>query len=470
MSGQDDQNGQDGTLRLPWGDANMQALNDMQTEFETGRVKARKAVSFFISLVDPSTRYTFSEFQKHWHTMDKYDFTPEELTLIFTRTAAALNDLKDPQLKKDCLSEVMFRFELWEQQAVTKIQDFTQHDLAMCMWSYRMLNLNPSDEFLNKWYQYAAPGDILRSPEEEHKFVRSIVSLAVAGLKPSKSFSDAWLPKAIMHMRQFSPTQIAYSLWAYARLAAEPEEAFMKAWLQQYNDLMVQNPTQFRQRDIANILGSCGALSAITGKKIYEEIAQKAYTLHFCDACTIAEKRQVGYASLWFGWPMPQEIPDQNERPSKLEEKLTAAFNQAGFAAGPDIMIQSMAHKPDMNFVQGDRTVFIEVDGPSHFLYEINELDGTKQPAGFTGRTLFMSALIHKLAANAVLLRLPHPLVSTILERNAETQKQLLQDLLHTAAQTAPGAYHARARAPNAANSNDLQEHIIEFGHLKIAL
>jgi hypothetical protein len=434
---------QDGKLRLPWGNIE-DAIRQQKEAARKGRV-----VEFFESLVLPETSFDFVKFQSNWHRLDQYDFSGHDLTIIFSSTAAALAEMKNTQLKKDCLSEVMFRFSIWEKQAVEKIYDFGQQDLAQCMWSYRMLGLNPSDEFLNQWYQYADYTKVLLDEQQDHKFVRSIVSIAVANMKPTKSFMDAWLPRAIKALPEFTPAQLTFSLWAYARLAIEPETEFMMPWLARYDELLAQKPLPFKQRDLANILGSCDALHAITGKEQFRSIASRANNLINLSECTKPELRQIGYARLWFDWPHDEEIPFGDDNPSFEEKKLLRAFNDAGFSpATKKVRIEDLNTSPDMVFEHKDRTILLEVDGKPHFLFEINEFNGRKQPAGFTGRTLFMSALLHKFVANATILRMPYPLINQIMGQHQQLRNLILGSILDQAAEVPPGAYHARLNHP----------------------
>lgn len=445
-------------LRLPW---DLNAGEKMQHDMDRLNI-----VQFFDNLDNGDKPLNFPIFQKNWNAIEDYEFTAGELTTILTRTVAVLDKLDDQELKKNCHSEMYFRFNLWEEQAAKKIPEFAQHDLALCLWGYRSLSLNPSDEFLDQWYQYANPMDILRAPKDEHKFVRSIVSSAVAGLKPSASFMAAWQPKAIKHMPGFTPTQLAFSLWAYARLNIKPEPEFMEAWKNRFNTLIDQQPSAFRQREIANIMGACGTLNVTKGDDQFKTIAAKASTFVDYKKCTNPEIRQILLARLWFDWPNDRPLIPTTERSSFLERDIQNAFNRAGLQSHKSY-IEELRHKPDIAFNIDGQEILVEVDGDHHFLYEINEITGTKQAAGFTGRTLFMSSLIKKYAENAVLLRLPHPLIRQILGQNRENEKTILTDLLNTASKTDPGAYHTRMRR-STGDAGKLSETPIILRPLKI--
>ena len=228
------------------------------------------------------------------------------------------------------------------------------------------------------------------------------------------------------------------------------------------NIWLIKNLSISNNVDVANIIGGCGVLHAITGNPRYQKIAEATKPLIDFDECELPSKRQLWLAHLWFDWEFTQKAPESDEDTSPTENNLKAIFAQNGYVTfDPDHRVPSLNHRPDENLMYEDKPVYVEIDGKSHFLYEINEHDGSVQQAGFTGRTLFMSALIRKFAAQAVLLRMPAKLCFDIISADPLTQEHMVDALFKEAEITQPGAYHVRYRRAEIGNDNTDEKPLI---------
>ena len=422
--------------------------------------RKKACISFFENL--PDADFNFADFQKNWNLIEKLDdghiqLTPAELTTILTNSIIMLDRLEDQhdeqarELRKNCLSEMMFRFRCWEKPAEKKMSGFSQHQLAITLRNFRALSLNPSDKILGTWYSKANPRKIMRGGDHETRVVRSLVSLAVAQVKPSEGFKEEWYPKATRGMPYFRPSQLGYCFWAFARFAEEPPQEFLDEWQERFNYLSSKYASHFHQRDIANIIGGAGVMHAVTGKTIYKEIAEAAKPLISLEDCDLPQQRQLWLAHLWFDWDYDGKPPEMDDRPSNYENTIKDIFRKHGYETAQEgRKIRVLNHKPDDNFDINGRTIFCEIDGnKTHFLYEIAEFDGQMRPAGFTGRTLFMAALAKKFEPDAITIRLPFQ-TCTIFENAEDDQQQagILSALMNDASKMRAGAYHARARRP----------------------
>lgn len=445
-------------LRLPWGnlDGNNPA-HSMQNDMEAFNLTA-----FFESIEHQETQFTFPLFQKHWNALADIQCTPEQLSIIISKATAAIKRLQetDPELAKNYLSEIMFRLELWEDQATAAIPKMDPFDIAQCLWAYKELDVNPRDDFIDKWYEYGNVEKILQGGPEEHRIVRALISSAHIRWKPSDSLWSKWNPKALAHADNFSHIQTSFFLWPYARFGSEPIAELKEKWMNRLDHLLATEPETFRPTDLANILGAAAALHAITGKENYKEVAQKVNPLIDGSKCNIPQLRQIGLARLWFDWENDAPMPDSDQRSSKREIRLRGIFTASGFnPKQDDATLDDLHHKPDIHLEHQGQDIILEVDGPTHFLEVMNEITGQRDPAGFTGRTLFMSALINKLAANAILIRLPYPAVDRILQEDPLQQKQILTSLLDQAANAEQGrGYHMRLSAPSTNDNKKIPE------------
>lgn len=433
-----------------------------------------ECLAFFNSL--PEAKFDFATFQKHWNAIDRINLLPPDLTMILTNAINALDHLekstndkeKKRELRKNCLSEMMFRFSCWEKPAAKQVDSFRPHDLAICLRNHRILAINPHDKFLRGWYKKANPSSVLKGSDYETRIIRSLTSFAVANLKPTEEYKKEWTPKAIRSAPYFRPGQLAFALWAHAKLAEEPDAEFFKEWKKRYDYLITEYPDHFRQRDLANIIGSSATLHAITGKTIYKEIAEAAKNEVKFDDCDLPQMRQLWFSHLWFDWDYPASPPTLDDRESPTEIQVKNIFAEHAYPTAEDgKTVRKLGHRPDNNHMINGQEVFLEFDGNTHFLFKIGETDGRRRHAGYTGRTLFMSALIKKFEKDAVILRMPAPVGRSLIEMPEDRQGPIITDLMNDAVQMQPGAYHIRKATK--AEKEKTDGHHLTIRPLKIA-
>jgi hypothetical protein len=100
--------------------------------------------------------------------------------------------------------------------------------------------------------------------------------------------------------------------------------------------------------------------------------------------------------------------------------------------------------KADMAFAVEGKTIFVEVDGPGHFLRQCNAQNKQTKNAGFDGRTLYKTAQTQREYPDANILRLPFHFVAKILRENNPSDNILLNEFISNAAALPTGSYYSK--------------------------
>ncbi len=434
-------------LLIPWLNAGLKKGEP------TAQEKRNALLSYYTSLVTRLEKQNqsslehmteFIQFQKHWYELPQHALDPAALTLILQSCSAAL-ELMPAQLKKDCLSTIMFTWEHFENHLNSQLNQFSEDQLLMCLWYFRDLGINPQDQTLNRFYKLINPGKFLDAPKNEHKIVRSMVAYAKLNMIPDQEFQSKWLAKATTNMGEFTPAQHAYALWCLARLKIEPPQEFMTAWEDRLHELLGSKKHKYSDRYLANALGACAAINAIHGLPETAEAAQIISDVINFQQCTSAEQRQVHSARQFFGIIHYDPTKPARERPSKQEDALRNAFRAAGHVDISDHLPMPVeGDRADMAFKIDGKIIFVEVDGPQHFLKQCNKQSKQTKNAGFDGRTLYKTAQTQREYPEANILRLPFHLVARILRENNPSDNVLLYEFISSAAALPTGSYYSK--------------------------
>lgn len=444
------------------------SAEEMQAEQDRAAEKAA-FLNFFMTL--PKKEYIdFDELKSHWQALPDYELGTQELTIILGRLAAAIDNITNPSFKTACLVYIRENFALWENLATTQMDQFRHKDLALCMFSYRTLGIELSNEIIREWYLGAEPeqamyGKNREQDNEVHKIARYPVSCAMAGFDPGNSAFNAWEKEALDHIPYFNAAQMAYTLWTYGRLAREPSPQLLEIWLEQFKAHLNKDPTFYQNRHFANIMGSAANLHVLTGKKIYKIIAGLANQHINLEQCTIGEKHQALQARLWFDFTNDPRIPARKKEEtstyeSALKDFLRAANLYPRKQQGP---LKKTGQKPDAIYdINGQEFIF-EVDGASHFVWEVNEVSGHMQIARFNGPTLFQSALMMKFEVTAILLRVPYTMLKAIHGLARHKLQQIAQELVAGIKDQTGKAFLVRMRQKPGSDDLTLDTRLMKF-------
>lgn len=235
----------------------------------------------------------------------------------------------------------------------------------------------------------------------------------------------------------------SFLLSAFARNAQQPTAKFTRHYEEIAAfcfDRKIFSPDNFT-------LGmfSCAVLDSLPGavgnwpRQMAETLRQRSEELNL-PYTRRREMRRVAQAALWFDWPRTHLVPQENTLTGHHEKNMRDLFHWAGFP--PDKTphtIADLAHKVDLSFTGIKTPLLLELDGPHHFI-----LDEEDKIISYNGNTWFQTALITKLAAQAILMRLPFAVSDVILNQPHERQAEFAEIVRQAAAEIPSGAYDIR--------------------------
>ena len=345
-----------------------------------------------------------AELLRRWDEMARYPWAPHRLCVILRNTAKAVKRMPHGERRTDLIASLAENMPAWEKKALPALPAFQHRDLQDALWAHAALGIRPSDGFLKAWEERAI--DLLPSSD---------------------------------HMN------LALYLWAHASLALSPSAAFMDAWKKQADNILTQGASQplhgFNVRDHFSILWSLAVLHVLSGDPALEKLAARIEDALPDDMNTISDMQQHVSVCAWFGWRANRQALSRGDTKSSTEQKLSDLFARAGYdpRRASNRTIPVIGHRPDISLADRGTVFHIEVDGPTHFLW-----NHEGRVAGYNGNTLLQSALIRKLAPEAVLIRLRLPEGSLFLdERQSE---DTLEVLVETARAMGPDAYETFTR------------------------
>jgi len=362
------------------------------------------------------------EFIKAWHhhALNKIDqFTDSDFTMIlrgFLKLGIPIeNDLSDilgyvlPPVLEECsasdhilflnlykhkdedLSPEVFR--TYCHSVAKKIDDFSVVDLVKIWKEFSVLQKIPDPDFIIKWRQR-----IIKNIG--HIKAADLADLFISCVKLDGCLNESFLTilehSMLNNIDEFSANQLSNIYWGYAVL------------------------------DVLKIKGDNNHYP-----NVLDCIYQKIQNMPFF---SIPEKSAISNASKQFNKDCPFDIAIQVDfnAHSRLEAVFYRKTKECNIGN-----IEAIYKVPELNYegdfmhISDEKQIFIEVDGPSHF---VTDHQGGKF---YNSKTKLMSSLILKSRPEAVLLRFPYDFVQS-------QESHRLKDVFQKALQLQNGAYVVR--------------------------
>lgn len=294
-------------------------------------------------------------------------------------------------------------FDYWSKKAMGEIDNFDGRDAQCTLVALKRLRIKPSSEFMNTLEQrIIADLDFLKS--QPHRLANILHNLVLLEHSPSAKFLET-VPRAAINVA-----------------------------------------TEMNIPSLGSLIRSATYFSSFGHETEFKPVAVIAKGIletndltHFSN-----EQHQLATACLWFDWAVKQEdIPEENETPSKAEFKLRDLFNQAGFKVKDgSYVVERMKHKVDLT-LEDYPDLIIEVDGAGHFLRNAPHEQVNKHTKSFDSRTIFQSNLMLKLEPDKRVLRIAEDHVNKLAGYTPERRKTILTDWVEGTMAKKPGAYCA---------------------------
>ncbi|MES2729441.1 MAG: hypothetical protein V4621_04985 [Pseudomonadota bacterium] len=113
------------------------------------------------------------------------------------------------------------------------------------------------------------------------------------------------------------------------------------------------------------------------------------------------QQKQVYDACQYFSYPSPVACPKEDNNPSRVEFTVAEAFKKAGYRLDMSGRhISSMGHDVDIAVLDKGHQIFIECDGPTHFLTSL-----ANNNRKYNGNTVLQTRLIQQQAPHIQLIR-----------------------------------------------------------------
>lgn len=136
-------------------------------------------------------------------------------------------------------------------------------------------------------------------------------------------------------------------------------------------------------------------------------------------------------AVYWFSGKSHVSRVCEDDKKSKFEEDLARTLLEAGAKRLEDTVLPRSSHRFDATFMAGDRTFYVEGDGPTHLVKSGNGLCWH-----FNGNTILQTALLYReIDRNHAILRVPKELFT---EKKAD--KRLWESVVNKIADGKTGA------------------------------
>lgn len=340
------------------------------------------------------TQHDIDRFSADWKLLLRADFTIKEMGEIFRAVSDALiqTDWDNPDFYKASRKTILENWPAWEDHVLNKISKARAGD-AICVYNEcAALRIKPSHKLSGA--------------------VHSLVARTIGVLKP--------------------PHFAKYLIASATLKDPVPSQHVLKLCT------AIGRFSQTMDKEGIRVLWAAAALHSFTGNEAYIRLAQNI-KLPDVSGIPTSWQKMIYDAHSWFGWDSP--VPNPNgETPvtSNTEKMLKEDFTKCGFPTCEGCFIPEFPQAIDFSFEADGRNVWIECDGPSHFL---DNPMGKYFPHVYDGKTLFRAALIQRVNEVGRVLHTPFIVTNLIFSKSTsfDAKKNMLEFLASAAKHMAHG-------------------------------
>jgi len=190
--------------------------------------------------------------------------------------------------------------------------------------------------------------------------------------------------------------------------------------------------SQTMDKEGIRVLWAAAALHSLTGNEAYKKLA-RSFKLPNIQDMPVTWQKMIYDAHSWFGWDSPVPNPNR-ETPvtSNTEKMLRAEFARCGFPTREARFIPEFPNAIDFSLGADSGDVWIECDGPNHFL---DNPMGRSFPHVYDGKTLFRAGLVQQVNQVGRILHAPFSVTDLILAKATpfDAKKSMLEFLASAA-------------------------------------
>lgn len=316
-------------------------------------------------------------------------------------------------------------YQNWENAIIPKMNSLNSTELSILLHALAKLQIKISDRFYHSWEKVACQ----KIDEfDSQQLSSSFYTHAQLERKPSQQFYGYWKEVVIKSMqeRQFNPIDLTNSLYAHSELRWELDEDFFVTW----GAAVDQSIDQFNSQNLASTAYGCVLLGKIPPIKILTKISE------LMSEAKITDERDLHaiYLSLQRLQQLKVSIPEnlrdshlfkqmllqakhKKTTTSNLQKSVVRDLKQIFPPKTQNTLVEEfwcdlVGSRVDGYMVHNGIKLFIEVDGPSHFIGDSDE---------YKLKNLLRNALLTNAPTNKV-LRIPffewEKLGSSQLEKN----------------------------------------------------
>ncbi len=275
----------------------------------------------------------------------------------------------------------------------------------------------------NKLQKWTDKVTHIKGKECPFTYVHMIESFRHLNLKPPERLVEFLIKTLENNIHQARETDIHFILLSFAELGITPSKKLYSG----LNKRTLELQNEFDKNSLFDVVRSLCILDALhdvhykteenknaksSMDKVFKTILNNNKTREKL-AVTEENKSQINILSdalLWFMGETPQPRIEDDVK-SLYETDVAKAFSRAGTKVDEGVKIKNPNHTIDLKVTFNNTNIFIECDGPSHFIKSID--DHKMYP---NGSTIFQTMLVAKSNPDALLLRLP----STVFYQNID--------------------------------------------------
>ncbi len=284
-------------------------------------------------------------------------------------------------------------------------------------------------DFFDTWF------DKLYAADEPSSlsFIKILSAFDEMDTKPERAFVDMMLRD--IEFEKLSARGLCDFIGATARLNLPAEGSILKKWVQAVGSKM----EKFSNREIAISVWSLATIDARIRNPQLRDVAKIFLNRYDFSNENSAERSQINSAAIWFQLPQYRQPVEMSEDVrSELELNIRNAFERAENKIFPDRdhFLPALQRFVDIRMISGDAHVVAEVDGPFHFIRNLDDRN-----TEFNGSTHLQTGILGRLIPDAVIVRADYKHREFLKSSNTTGSHEFAQILTREFSHVGPGMY-----------------------------